>query len=505
MTADADLLIGLDVGTTHVKGALIAADGHALRIARRPTVTHRLPDGGAVHHLDEILAAVDGVMRDCIEAVPANRRVAAIGVASMAEAGAPIDGRGVLLADILAWHDPRPAAEARTIAREVGAGPLFAITGLRAEPKVSLAKLLWLRRHGPPRVRRARSWAGVAELVVQALTGVLATSPSLACRTMVWDLRTRTWHPDLLRLGGLEADAMPEVLAAGQAAGELRREAALRLGLPSGIPVAVAGHDHLVGAVAAGVGAPGRVLDSLGTAEAVLMVTEEPQLDDAVRRTGFSSGAHPLPGLHYLIAGLPAAGALVEWFVETFAASGLERGTAARRDAGAEFERLLESAGAGPTGIVVDPAFRGRTAPSPDPGASGMIRGLRFDHGLPDLALATIEGVGCQVRWMLESLETLSGRRIEEVRLIGGAARSPRVRDVRAALYPWPLAVCEASEAVAVGAALLGGLAAGAFPDVTAVHAAASPAHLIARDRELAAAYDRHYRSRFLPAVGGAT
>ena len=103
-----------------------------------------------------------------------------------------------------------------------------------------------------------------------------------------------------------------------EAAGGLTAAAAVRLGLPGGTPVAIAGHDHLAAAIGAGVTKPGDALDSMGNAEATLLVTGRPVLEDEVRRGGFSTGCHAIDGLAYVVGGLQSSGALVEWFLDTF-------------------------------------------------------------------------------------------------------------------------------------------------------------------------------------------
>jgi sugar (pentulose or hexulose) kinase len=166
------------------------------------------------------------------------------------------------------------------------------------------------------------------------------------------------------------------------------------------------------------------------------------------------------------------------------------------------FLELLAGARSRPSGIVVDPAWRGRTAPSPDPDARGMIRGLGMEHRLADLALATVEGIACQVRWMLEELEALSGRPIERVRLIGGGLENRHLVATKAAVGPWPFEASPSPETVAVGAAFVGAIAGGLLSVAEAL-AFVPPGEEIAVDRDLAAAYGHFYTDRFLPLVGG--
>jgi xylulokinase len=500
-------LIGVDVGSTHVKVALVAPGSGVIRVARRATETHAVRGGGAFHRPGELLAAVNSAIAECVAGAegPAGMP-AAIGIASMAESGVPIDRRGLPVGDILAWHDPRPERQAAWLERRIGAAAIFARTGLRAEPKYTLPKLLWLREQRAADFTRLRRWAGVAELVALDLTGELGTNASLACRTLAFDVTKRAWNAELLALASLGPDQMPAVLPLGGAVGGLTSAAAIRLGLPSGTPVAVAGHDHLAAALGAGVTNPGDVLDSMGSAEATLMVTEAPALADEVRRGGFSTGCHAVDGLAYVAGGLQSSGALIEWFLRAFLGPGTGLGsgtdvTASEADRYARFIELLDKAGPGPAEPIVRPYLRGRTAPHRDPAASLEFEGLREAHTLADIAAAVVDGAAYHVRWMLDELARITNTPLDHVKLTGGGARNRRWVAAKAALGPGRLEVVRTDEAAALGAALAAGVACGAYESVADALADASPFDRVTAAATVRARYDAAYQDRWLPAV----
>ncbi len=531
----APLLLGLDLGTGRCKAALAARDGRVLHVARRATPTRRLPDGGAEHPAGDLLAAVESLLAECARAAEGlGRRIGAIGVASMSEAGVPVGeerpaasagmvaaavttGAGALavpdavpLGDVLAWFDPRPAAEAAEIGASLGPARLHAITGLRPDAKYTLPKLLWLSRHRPDLLRRMTAWAGVAELAALHLSGALATNASLACRTLAFDVAARAWRDDLLEMAGLDAGHMPPVLPFARPAGGLRPGIAARLGLQAGVPVVVAGHDHVVGGLAVGVAGAGQVLDSIGTAETALLVTDEPRLDDSLRAAGLSTGCHAVDARWYVLGGLQASGAVVDWFVDSFL--GGDSG-----DRYAAFVRLVDAAPPGPSGVLVLPYLRGRSAPRPDLHATLDVLGLGPDHGLPDLALGVLDGTAFAVRWIVEELERAAGAHVGVVRVTGGGTRNRRWVQIRAALDPWPLEVARAEESVALGAAIVGGIGAGIVGEIGAGivgetgagftgpcgEPAVEPTAVerVPADPELRDAYEAAYRGRFLPAA----
>jgi xylulokinase len=451
--------VGLDVGSTHVKAAVVDVGGRVLAVARAPTPLR--PDGvGMMHPFDELLGAAEAVVREAVTAA-APVRIAGLGIASVAESGLPVDAAGEPLDDVLAWFDPRPAPQARMLAATVGAPELFVRTGLRPEPKVTLAKLAWLRDERPDVARRMAEWRFVADAVAGSWTGGSGTSATLACRSMAWDLRRRTWDEELLALVGLRSEQMPPLVPWTSPVGAVRAAAAARLGVAAGLPVAVAGHDHVVGALAAGAVGRGDVVDSIGTAEALLLVTDVPALDEEVRLAGFSVGSHVLDGRSTLIGGLQASGAFIDWFLTALA------GVAPDADPDVRSTRLLELvalAARRPSGIVAQATLRGRTAPLPDASATASFSGLTAADGLPELALAALEGTAFHARWLVDELGRLAGVAPARIRVIGGGARNQPLLAVKAALTPAPLEVLDEPEAVAVGAGFVGLVAAGTAP-----------------------------------------
>lgn len=518
-------LIGVDVGSTHIRAALVTPESGVIHVALRATETHAVRGGGAFHRPSEMLASVSSAIAECVAAAASSigQKPAAIGIASMAESGVPIDRRRRPVGEIIAWHDPRPERQAAWLERQIGAAALFARTGLRPDPKYTLPKLLWLREHKAADFTRLRHWAGVAELVALDLTGQLGTNASLACRTLAFDVTLRAWDAELLALASLTPEEMPTVLPLGQAVGGLTAEAATRLGLPAGTPVVVAGHDHLAGAIGAGVTKVGDVLDSMGSAEATMLVTAAPTLTEEVRRSGFSTGCHAVDGLAYVSGGLQSSGALVEWFIETFlsGAAGpavgdpdhagrgvgeaLGLGEASSGDTGSDrytrFTALLEQAGSGPVEPIMLPYLRGRTAPHHDPSATLEIEGLRETHGLPDLAAAVVDGAAYHVRWMLDELARITETRLDRVKLTGGGSRNRRWVTAKAALGPGRLEVVRTAEAAALGAALVAGVAGGVYGSVADALTDASPFDRVTASATIRARYDAAYLDRWLPAV----
>jgi sugar (pentulose or hexulose) kinase len=227
--------------------------------------------------------------------------VSAIGIAGMGETGFLVDDDGAAAAPAFAWFDPRGADEAAAFSPEVR-GQFAGRTGLPLGAQVSIAKLAHERTRGV-RLERYR-WLNVPEFVAAHLGGDIALEYSLASRTGLLDQDAGAAWPEALAEIGVDADFLPELRNAGESWGLARSS------LPpafAGARLTVAGHDHLVAAEALGALVPDRYHVSMGTAEVILRVTDEPLGYEARARLAkalINDVRHIVPGRHVLVAGV---------------------------------------------------------------------------------------------------------------------------------------------------------------------------------------------------------
>jgi sugar (pentulose or hexulose) kinase len=425
--------LGIDVGTTNTKVVAVDVAGERLPIlALRSEPT---PSAG-----DALLSVVRRLLGEvAAEAGPP----IAIGVASMAETGLLLDREGAPATPLIRWNSIAPEHGPSRIIEELGSDEFGRLTGLPVLPKVPLLVCERLRRSTTDVWDPAARWSGIADLVALALTGELVTDQTLAARTGAVTTPGE-FDVGLLERVGMSADRLPRIVSDGAAVGTVRTSTARALGIPSGTPVFVAGHDHAVGAWAAGVRGPGQVADSLGTAEAIVRVVGSPVDRIAVTRAGMTVGPTVEGGGEAIIAGAAGAGAMVgAWSGELdLAAAGL-------------LERR-------PTGVLVLPYPFGRQAPSPDLDARVRVIGNAESPALRTRAL--FEGLALHARWMYEEGRALAhDRESGPVRILGGAGGSNALwLSVKGAVLPVPAVRVASPEPVAVGAAMLAAARAGA-------------------------------------------
>jgi sugar (pentulose or hexulose) kinase len=437
-----ELLVGIDVGTTVCKAAVVrAGDGSEVAHGAVPTPWTVVPTGAELAPaklLEAALAATAGALEDA----PGGPVVAA-GVTSMAETGVLLDRHGRPVAPAIAWHDARGEAEADRLAADLGAERFSAHTGLPVRPLFSIAKYAW-QRANHPEVASAVRWLGVAEWVVHGLGGEQVAELSLASRTGLLDLERRAWWEEARAWAGAPPGLLADLVPAGSPVG---RAGGGRLPRLEGAILAVAGHDHLSASVGAGATRPADLFDSCGTAEAVIRAVPPPLDPTDVARlvaAHVTVGWHVLPGQHALL-GASRAGLALRRFLDLLGVDDQGR---------AGLDRAAAAAPPGSGGLAVRDVF----------GERAGLEGIGSDPRPALVWRAALEAVtqrAAELRAHIESVAGPSRRLI----LAGGWARSPAVRSVKRAVlgpFDWP----QVTQAGARGAALLAGIAAGRFTGI---------------------------------------
>jgi xylulokinase len=241
----------------------------------------------------------------------------------------------------------------------------------------------------------------------------------------------------------------------GSDLGPVGRDAARATGLPEGARVAAGGHDHVCGALALGVTEKGTMLNSLGTAEAIFLPLESPLEDPRVGNQGYTQGAH-VAGQYYVFGGQYTSGASVEWMRDILH--------------GADYDTLIseaENVPPGSFGAHFLPHLRLANPPYDDPSARGAFVGLSTDVDRGALFRAVLEGLAYDSRNSLEPLLSHAGlEKLQAIHAIGGGTQNRLLMSIKATVMNQEITVSGVEEATSLGAAILGGVGAGIYPDI---------------------------------------
>ena len=470
------MLLGADIGTTHIKACMYDEEGRLLGGVHRPTPTRRLPDGGAEYDASAIEQVVFEAIQQVSEQVGPPE---AIGIASIGESGFLIDGAGEPLVPAIAWFDGRTAPQAARWRERMDSLELFSRTGIRSAPLHSACKLEWLKENSPEAWKKATGWLGVAEYLVFRMTGERATDPSLASRTMLFRIDRGEWDEELCELAGVPLEWLPPVREAGS--GGLLASVAREISAPAGIPVVVCGHDHVCGVFGAGATKPGEVVDSIGTAEACLLTLHTPPLNEAVYDLNLLVGRHVLPGRFYLAATLPESGGAVDWMLHLL--EGDEEDLSRWTD-------LAEALSPGEGGVFL-PLLHGE-------GYRIAFCALSKDGHPGHFLRALLEGLTLEIDAALKRAARATGIELKGLTLMGGGAKNVFWRQLKADASGLSVGTVSDRECVARGAAMLAGVEAGIFEDHDSVPPPKHEPHIHRPSREQVV-YERLYFVVYVP------
>jgi xylulokinase len=447
------LLAGVDIGTTNLKAVIFDASGGIVARASASTPTHYPRPGWAYYEPEELWQSTLDVLRAAVAQVDHPERIVSVACASIGETAVPIDNDGRPTSHAIAWFDQRTEQQAKELAERIGSDRVIQVSGLDIHPMFGLCKLMWLHDHEPDAYDRTVTWVNIADYIAFRLSGVAATDYSLASRTLALDLHRLCWDTDLIRDVGIKPYLFPNLAASGTWLGVVLPDVAAATGLPATATVAVGGHDHVCGALALGVIAPGTVLDSMGSSEAIFLPIEHLIADPNISRMGYTQGAHVVGG-YYVLGGQFTSGAAIEWFRHALAEH-------------TDYDSLIEEAQRvppGSLGVSFLPHLRTANAPHNDAKAMGAFVGLTTDAQRGTLFRALLEGTAFEMRGALEPLLQAAGAlKTDHIIAAGGSTRNHLLMQIKADVFAKPIVVLGVEEATALGAAMLGGLAAGEY------------------------------------------
>lgn len=433
------MFVGLDLGTSGLKGILIDEEQRVRAEATAPLTVSRPYEGWSEQAPSHWIGAAEAVFSSL--AAHGLRGVRGIGLSGQMHGATLLDSADDVLRPCILWNDTRAHAQAAAM----DADPKFrATTGNIVFPGFTAPKLAWVRANEPEVFRRVAKVLLPKDYLRFWLTGEYVAEMSDAAGTSWLDTGARDWSDDLLAATGLSRDHMPRLVEGSAVSGTLRPALAERFGLPKGVVVAGGGGDNAASGIGVGVVRAGQAFVSLGTSGVLFAANDGYQPAPA---TAVHTFCHALPGTWHQMGVILSATDSLNWFA---------------RLTGAEASDLTKGLG----GLVAPgktrflPYLGGERTPLNDAAIRGAFIGL--EH-LTDRAAATravLEGVTFAIRDCRDALAA-TGTRIDHLLAVGGGSRSGYWLSAVATALGIPVSVpVDGDFGGAFGAARLGFMAA---------------------------------------------
>lgn len=490
----ADILIGVDAGTSVVKAVAFDLSGRQLAVFAVPNRYQTGADGAATQSLrqtwDDCAAALLGLGERVAHLAA---RTAALSVTAQGD-GTWLVGRDGPVGDAWLWLDARAAPTVARLATDPANRARFEATGTGLNTCQQGSQMAHMDRHMPELLDGAEVSLHCKDWLYLNLTGIRATDPSEASFTF-GNFRNREYDEGVIAALGLthRRTLLPDIIDGTQVTHPLTEAAARQTGLLAGTPVSLGYVDMVMTALGAGVyggGAGDVACSTVGSTGVHLRAVRSEQVHLNDEGTGYVI-CLPVPGIVTQVQTNMAATLNLDWVLGIAAGIMSDMGQpVTHRDLVAHIEGWLQQSKPGQ--IVYHPYISdaGERGPFVNADARAGFVGLSAGHRYADLLRAVAEGLGMAMRDCYRAMGPLPS----ELRLTGGAARSRGLRGILSASLNAPVRVSDRDEAGAAGAAMMAAVAIGAYPDmqaciaewVTPLLGQAEPP-----DPVLVAAYDR--------------
>ena len=439
----ADLVIGLDLGTTTCKAIAVARDGSVIASASSGTMLHVPEPGAAEIDADEAWAMVCATLRELARTIDASR-FEAISLSTAMHTLLCVDHAGRPLAPVPTWADTRSADDGKILRRSCDTALLARRTGCPVRWMYHPARMRWLTRVRPEVARKAARIVTLKDWVIWRLTGTWATDLSLASTTGWLDIATRAWDAESLALSGVDESRLPALVSPKAIVGKIGGAASGETGLPRSLRVVAGASDGPLANLGAAGDMPGRLVMTVGTSGAARTIVDAPAGDDREKTWCYILTDKPA---RWVVGGaINNGGLLLDWVRRRFYEREGERAFEA-------MERDAVGVPAGAEGVTVIPYLTGERCPVWDPGATGALHGLSLRHTRAHVTRAAMEAVAFCLAEVRAALTVPGGD--EPAMLTGGITRSPTWCAIVADTLGAQVSASEAGDASAIGAAAL--------------------------------------------------
>lgn len=458
-------LLGVDVGTTSIKVAVIDENAKVLGISS--SSYHLIRDKQDYVQIDteSLWNAYLKCMRLLFQGKGIDaEKIAGIGISSLCPGLTAFDEKGQVLVDPIIYSDRRSIKEAEIIIDSVGMDKLFEITANKCMAGAhSGTSMLWVKRNLPEVYKKIKYFGHVNTLMALKMTGKYAIDYTNASYTNLFETvkgHKGQWSDYLCEKIGIDKEKLPPLLDSADVVGELISPEMTALGIPRGVPVVIGGADTPCATLAAGVRQAGDACESVGTTNVLTVCVDKPHFDER-----FINRCHVVKGTWIYQGAMSYTGASYQWFRDDFCWDLIGKAAGSNQNSFTLMNQEAAEAEPGCGGLVFLPYMQGERSPIWDACARGVFFGISLQSTRKEFNRAIMEGCGYGLRQLCEIAESVTGQNLKEFSSIGGGAKSELWAHIKADITGKDIVILDMNDMAPVGAALLAGVGAGIFKD----------------------------------------
>lgn len=453
-------VVGLDIGTTACKAVAVNDIGEIISTSMLEYRPIKTQSGYIELNPKNVWDSVKNVLIKISKDTDKKDPVKAISISAMGDTVSPFNEKMEPIYNSILAFDTRSTAEADFLENRLGKEWIFKITGMPVHPSYSASKILWIKRNLPKVFKKTTKFHCYEDYIFIKL-GLEKTVISYSCagRTMLFDIQKKKWNEKILSACGIDHNYLATPQPSGKIIGKINEDVAKEVGFPKNTTLIIGGHDQTCGALGAGVIKEGSALDATGTVECLVVVFDHALSDNNLLETDLCCYPHCYPEKYCSLGIIYTSGAAFRWFRDKF---GFQDCLEADKNNKNVYDIITSKFSFEPTNILIIPHLSGSGTPSMNPKAKGSIFGITLSTDKYDIGKAILEGNTFELKLNIDIMESI-GIPINEIKCIGGGARSDFWLQLKADILGRKIIANEFTDASAVGAAILAGYGIGIF------------------------------------------
>jgi len=380
-----------------------------------------------------------------------------------------LDKRGNPLRLASLFFDQRTIKQCDRIKETMDEKELADICGNRVSTVQTATQILWLKENECKIYDRTYKFLITPGYISYRLTGQYSYDWTHSSWSLLFDIKKKVWSKKMLDELKISPEKLPETTISSKLLGEVTTEASKETGLKAGTPVMVGGSDTPLAALAEGIVDREKTLITAGSVSSIITCTDEP-----IFSTVLLNRCHVVPNRWLMQGAMNAHSNVFEWLINELYKSSEKEITTKRPNIFEAIEKEIEDSPPGSSGLIFLPFLAGERSPIWDPYAKGVIFGLTFHNKRGDIMRSAYEGVTYAARHNLENIEKM-GIKIEELKIVGGGAKSAIWNQIKADVLGKKIIVEKAADASLIGSGALACYGAGWISNLSKIQVSGYP------------------------------
>lgn len=487
----ANLLLGIDIGTSACKVALFNEAGEVVGAGSAGYSIYYPQPGWAEQNPEEWWDAVCSALKQMLSEQQIDAgQIAGIGIDGQCWSAIAIDRSGKVLSNTPIWIDTRAGEICEELKSKYGEEMFFELSGNPLQSFYVTGKILWYERYKPEVFQNTYKILQSNSFIAYRLTGVISQDISQSYGFHCFDMRKGCWDDEMRSKIGIPEGILPEIVPCHKVIGNVTKEAAALTGLKEGTPVVAGGLDAACGTLGAGVIHAGETQEQGGQAGGMSICLEEYAADPKLILS-----FHVVPNKWLLQGGTTGGGGVMRWFEKEFADYERMMEDSVGKSSLVQLNEIAEEVPAGSDGLVFLPYMAGERSPIWDERAKGVCYGMDFNKTKGHFVRAAMEGVAFSLRHNLD-IAAQRGVHVGELRAMGGAANSHLWTQIKADVTGKTMVIPSSDTATTLGAAILAGVGTGVYESFEeAVATTVKVTRVQEPKEELYPVYNRNYQT----------